>query len=93
VIRVGARAAASGIAAPVFAAAVLGTACASGNVRPWQYEPRPLADTLAIAEPEEVAPTVVYEQISYAMFLPLSIGGGGPAWNADPFDEVVNSTW
>lgn len=76
----------------VFAAA-LGSACASGQVRPWQYDPRPMADTLAIREPAESHPSVVYEQISYAMLLPLSIGGSGPAWNADPFDEVVNSTW
>jgi hypothetical protein len=71
----------------------LGTGCASGQVRPWEYAPRPMADTLAIREPEEREPSVVYEQIAYAMLLPLSIGGGGPAWNADPFDEVVNSTW
>ena len=77
----------------LLAFAALGSGCAGGQVRPWQYSPRPLADTLAIWEPEEREPSVVYEQIAYAMLLPLSIGGGGPAWNADPFDEVVNSTW
>jgi hypothetical protein len=92
VIRV-ARAAGSRATLSAIVAAVLGSACASGDVRPWEYSPRPLADTLAIAEPAEIAPTVVYEQIAYAMFLPLSVGGGGPAWNADPFDEVVNSSW
>jgi hypothetical protein len=93
VIRLARSVTAIGSAAPALLAAVLTSACASGNVRPWEYSPTPLADTLAIAEPAEIAPTVVYEQIAYAMFLPLSIGGGGPAWNADPFDEVVNSTW
>jgi hypothetical protein len=78
---------------PILTAAALGTACASGQVRPWQHTPHPMADTLAIWEPEESTGSVVYEQIAYAMLLPLSIGGGGPAWNADPFDEVVNSTW
>lgn len=77
----------------VLAAAALGSACAGGQVRPWQYEPRPLADTLAIWEPEERHGSVVYEQIAFAMLIPLRVGGGGPAWNADPFDDVVNSTW
>jgi hypothetical protein len=52
-----------------------------------------MADTLAIWEPAERDPSVVYEQIAYALLLPLSIGGGGPAWNADPFDEIVDSAW
>lgn len=77
----------------LLAAAALGTGCASGQVQPWEYSPHPMADTLAIWEPEASAPSVVYEQVAYALLLPLAIGGGGPAWNADPFDEVVDSTW
>jgi hypothetical protein len=76
----------------ILSAAALGTGCATGQVEPWEYTPRPLADTLAIWEPEETEASVLYEQFAYGALLPLS-GGGGPAWNADPFDEVVNSTW
>ena len=77
----------------LFAVAVTGAGCASGQVRPWEYTPRPMADTLAIWEPEERHASVVYEQIGYAMIMPASGGPGGPAWNADPFDGVVNSSW
>jgi hypothetical protein len=52
-----------------------------------------MADTLAIWEPQERHGSVVYEQVAYALLLPLSVGGGGQAWNADPFDGVANSTW
>ena len=79
---------------PAFLAAILalGTGCASHQVRPWEYNPRPMADTLAIWEPEERIGSVVYEQIDYAM-IRSAAGGGSEAWNADPFDGVVNSTW
>jgi len=69
------------------------TACGGGKtVHPWQYNPRSLADTLAIVEPEEQKIPLFYEVVSNSLF-----GGGGSsggdAWNADPFDGVVNSTW
>lgn len=79
---------------PVLFATILAlvTGCSSHQVRPWEYNPRPMADTLAIWEPEERVSSVVYEQIDYAM-IRAAAGGSGEAWNADPFDGVVNSTW
>lgn len=68
------------------------TACGGGKtVHPWQYEATPFADTLAIVEPEEQKIPLFYEVVNSSLF-----GGGssgGDAWNADPFDDVVNSTW
>jgi hypothetical protein len=68
------------------------TACGGGKtVHPWQYEATPFADTLAIVEPEEQKIPLFYEVVHSSLF-----GGGassGDAWNADPFDGVVNSTW
>jgi hypothetical protein len=69
-------------------------ACGGGpGVQPWQYNDlRPMADTLAIVEPEEQRLPLFYEVASSSLF-----GGGGSgdgeAWNADPSDGVVNSTW
>jgi hypothetical protein len=74
------------------AAVALFGACASGGVEPWEYTPRTMADTLAIWEPAEREPSVVYEQIAFAITGPLR-PGSGPVWNVDAFDDVVNSTW
>ena len=85
------------------AAAVLALAlgaCASHPIRPWEYQPRPMADTLPIAEPAERQTSLAYDQI-YGAFsgmgrvidLNRHFGGLAPALNADPFDEVVNSAW
>jgi hypothetical protein len=68
-------------------------ACGGGpKVQPWHYNSRPMADTLAIVEPEEQRLPLFYEVASSSLF-----GGGGSgdgeAWNADPSDGVVNSTW
>jgi len=50
-----------GLTPVLLAATALGTGCATGQVRPWEYSPRPMADTLAIWEPAERDPSVVYE--------------------------------
>ncbi|HUP01168.1 MAG TPA: hypothetical protein VM737_06570 [Gemmatimonadota bacterium] len=70
-------------------------ACGTGQVRPWQYTPRPMADTLAIWEPEEREVPIVYDAGHQFVIRPIaeSFTGEGPALNADPMDEVVNSTW
>ncbi|CAN5170767.1 hypothetical protein BH18GEM1_BH18GEM1_08640 [soil metagenome] len=77
------------------------SACASRQVRPWQYTPRPLADTLAIWEPEEREVPIVYDAAHEFVIDPtidiLNVPGwfieSPPALNADPMDGVVNSTW
>ncbi len=83
---------ASPIRALTLGVALTLTACGGGKtVYPWQYEARPFADTLAIVEPEEQKIPLFYEVVHSSLF-----GGGsssGDAWNADPFDGVVNSTW
>ncbi len=88
----------SASAAALLAAAIL-TACGGRSTHPWEYQPRPLADTLAIVEPAESQPSLVYEQVD-GFFRGLgrvaSVNrkfGIPAALNADPFDEVVNSTW
>ena len=86
----------------LFAAALAtATGCASRQVRPWHYEPRPMADTLAIWEPEERDVPIVYDAAHAFVIDPtidaLNVAGWftepPPALNADPMDEVVNSTW
>ncbi len=81
----------------VTALSILGStlvvACGGGpKVQPWHYNSRPMADTLAIVEPEEQRLPLFYEVASSSLF-----GGGGSsggeAWNADPSDGIVNSTW
>ncbi|HET6361717.1 MAG TPA: hypothetical protein VFH11_06630 [Gemmatimonadota bacterium] len=78
-----------------------GGGCASyPNIEPWEYEPRPMADTLAIAEPEETSESLIYNQVhgfgeavARGFNLKRRSSGPPPAWNPDPFDEVINSTW
>ena len=87
-----------------FAIVVAGLAvagCASyPEIEPWDYEPRPMADTLAIVEPSETAESLIYNQVhgfgeavARGLNLKRRSSGPPPAWNPDPFDEVVNSTW
>ncbi|MBW3660883.1 MAG: hypothetical protein KY397_04540 [Gemmatimonadetes bacterium] len=89
---------------PILRAALLGgllglAACASHPIRPWQYDPRPMADTLAIREPIERETSLVYDQVEGVVsglgraFSLTRKSGLPPALNADPFDEVVNSAW
>jgi hypothetical protein len=83
---------ASPIGALTLGVALTLTACGGGKtVHPWQYEATPFADTLAIVEPEEQKIPLFYEVVNSSLFGGGS--GGGDAWNADPFDGVVNSTW
>ncbi|HUP20099.1 MAG TPA: hypothetical protein VM778_09120 [Gemmatimonadota bacterium] len=89
----------SALAALAITAAAISTACGGRPIQPWEYQPRPMADTLAIFEPDETQPSLVYEQV-YGVFSGLgrvaSVNrktGLPPALNADPFDEVVNSAW
>lgn len=87
------------IAAALLAAATLAAACGGRPTHPWEYQPRPLADTLAIMEPAESRPSLLYEQVYGAfsgMGRVVSVNrkmGIPPALNADPFDDVVNSSW
>ncbi|MDX1623547.1 MAG: hypothetical protein R3199_06170 [Gemmatimonadota bacterium] len=82
------------------AGVMLAGACASHPPRPWEYEPRPMADTLAIHEPEAYEASLIYTQV-YGFFQGLQrvsnvnrhLAGLPPALNADAFDEVVNSSW
>ena len=74
--------------------------CAYPTVEPWDYAPRPMADTLAIMEPEETAESLIYSQvhgfgegIARGLNVKRWTNGPPPTWNADPFDEVVNSSW
>jgi hypothetical protein len=70
------------------------TACGGGRkVQPWQYNDlRPMADTLAIVQPEERKLPLFYE-VSKAAVRGSGGSGDGEAWNADPSDGVINSTW
>ncbi|MFN2383538.1 MAG: hypothetical protein ABR559_04670 [Gemmatimonadota bacterium] len=85
----------------VLAVAALTSACASHAIRPWEYQPKAMADTLAIWEPEEREASLVYDALHHAIFRPLAQGvdlnrqfaGPPPALNADVWDGVVNSTW
>lgn len=87
--------------ASIMIAAIASSACASRQVRPWQYTPRPLADTLAIWEPAERDVPIVYDASHNFVIDPVIDFLNVPGWfvespaalNADPMDEVVNSTW
>ena len=75
-------------------------ACAYPTIQPWDYAPRPMADTLAIVEPEETAESLIYSQVhgfgegvARGLNVKRLTSGPPPTWNADAFDEVVNSTW
>ena len=89
------------LAIPILVATLAASACASyPSIEPWEYEPRPMADTLAIVEPEETAESLIYSQVhgvgeGVARVLNVRRLATGPpsAWNPDPFDEVVNSAW
>ncbi|HUF88516.1 MAG TPA: hypothetical protein VMR66_00890 [Gemmatimonadota bacterium] len=88
-------------AIPILVATLAAGACASyPSIEPWEYEPRPMADTLAIVEPEETAESLIYSQVhgvgeGVARVLNVRRLASGPpsSWNPDPFDEVVNSAW
>jgi hypothetical protein len=75
-------------------------ACGGRAIHPWEYQPRALADTIPIYEPEERKTSLAYDQI-YGAFsgmgrvvaLNRHVAGLPPALNADPFDEVVDSAW
>lgn len=85
--------------AAIALAALAASACASHPIRPWEYEPTPMADTLAIVEPAERETSLIYDQVEGifgGLARALSVtrkSGPPPALNADPFDEVVNSAW
>ncbi len=79
------------------AAAVACVGCASNPVRPWEYEARPMADTLAILEPAERDVPLAYDAIHNDIFYPIgsafSFGAPGDAWNVTDSDDVANSMW
>ena len=68
-------------------------ACGGRTVQPWEYTPRPMADTLPIVEPAKVEVPIVYEAAHAFIIDPIGPSGGGPAVNVDAMDQVVNSTW
>ncbi|HYO45784.1 MAG TPA: hypothetical protein VEY33_03765 [Gemmatimonadota bacterium] len=75
-------------------------ACTYPTIQPWDYAPPPMADTLAIVEPEETQESLIYSQVhgfgegvARGLNVKRRTSGPPPTWNADPFDEVVNSTW
>ena len=80
---------------------VLACACVPyPRVEPWEYAPRSMADTLPILEPEETRESLIYSQvhgfgeaIARGSNTKRLVHGPPPSWNADPFDEVANSTW
>ncbi|MGH7550692.1 MAG: hypothetical protein ACREK3_08070 [Gemmatimonadota bacterium] len=74
---------------------LLAGACGGRTVQPWQYAPRPMADTLAILEPVENEIPLVYESAHQFVIRPIGepFTTDGEALNADTQDEVVNSTW
>lgn len=86
------------LTASVLAACLLAVACGR-PLHPWEYRPRPLADTLPIHEPEEVGTSLAYEQLSASFselgrtVAPARKSRLPPALNADPCDEVVDSSW
>ncbi|HKY61030.1 MAG TPA: hypothetical protein VJP59_08465, partial [Gemmatimonadota bacterium] len=75
--------------------ALVTAACGVRTVHPWEYAPRPMADTLPIQEPEEQVIPIVYDAAHQFVIRPIGepLTGEGEAPNADPLDEVVNSTW
>src|SRR5687768_3168316 len=83
-----------------FAAVAFVAACGGRPIHPWEYQPRALADTIPIYEPEERKTSLAYDQI-YGAFsgmgrvvaLNRHVAGLPPALNVDPFDEVVDSSW
>jgi hypothetical protein len=88
-------------AIPILAATLAAGACASyPNIEPWEYGPPAMADTIPIVEPRGTAESLIYTQVHgfglgvARAFSPQRWVKGAPAaWNPDPFDEVVNSTW
>ncbi|MGH7572884.1 MAG: hypothetical protein ACREMK_13735, partial [Gemmatimonadota bacterium] len=79
----------------LLALGLLAGACGGRTVQPWQYAPPPMADTLAIWEPEERDIPLLYESAHQFVIRPVGepFTTDGEALNADPRDEVVNSTW
>ena len=85
----------------LFMVLAAGGGCASyPSVEPWEYAPRPMSDTLAIVEPEETAESLIYSQVhgfgegvARGLNVRRHLSGPPDTYNADPFDEVVNSTW
>ena len=73
----------------------IASACGGRTVHPWEYAPRPMSDTLSIHEPDEQVIPLAYEAAHQFLFRPLGepLTGDGEAVNADPLDEVANSTW
>ena len=79
---------------PLLTFVLVATACAgSRTIQPWEYTPRPMADTLPILEPAERVVPVVYEATHAFAIDPFAPGSPGAAVNVDAMDEVVNSTW
>jgi hypothetical protein len=73
--------------------ALAGAACGGRTVQPWEYAPRPMADTLPIHEPEERDVPIIYEAAHAFVIDQFALGSPGPAANVDAVDEVANSTW
>ena len=73
--------------------ALAGAACGGRTVQPWEYAPRPMADTLPIHEPEERDVPIIYEAAHAFVIDQFALGSPGPAANVDAMDEVANSTW
>lgn len=86
------------LALPVLLVAVAG--CSKPSV-PFRPEPVAYADTLPIAEPEEVDPNEVERQlhasvggqIAHVISLRRWVGAQHEALNVTRFDDVVNSAW
>ncbi|MGH7572883.1 MAG: hypothetical protein ACREMK_13730 [Gemmatimonadota bacterium] len=68
-------------------------ACGGASVQPWEYAPRPMADTLPILEPDGRDVPIVYEATHAFVIDQFAAGSPGSAVNVDAMDEVVNSTW
>ena len=85
------------VARPAVLAVLAGAlaACGGGSVQPWEYAPRPMADTLPILEPAEQKIPLAYEAAHQFLFRPVGepFTTEGEAVNVDPLDEVANSTW
>jgi hypothetical protein len=73
--------------------AIAAAACGGRTVQPWEYAPRPLADTLPILEPAERDVPIIYEAAHAFVIDQFAAGSPGQAANVDAMDEVVNSTW
>lgn len=86
----------SRLAFAVVTAAAAAVGCRAPSIQPWEYAPRPMADTLPIHEPAERGTSLIFQTIDGAV---SAVGQGlnpseiPPAWNADAFDEVANSAW